>query len=188
MYLRGGHRISKAKVFGWIKAKDYVLYKERGKMMKKIVMMTFMMLIAVSILVSPCFAQETIYGCYSKITGVLRVVDSPNKCWLKYETPIQWNIVGSQQGPQGIQGPPGPPGPMGATGAIGPAGPEGPAGVQGPEGPTGPQGPAGSGGTVPQEVLEVTCQNAMINMITPCPNFCDCDKKVFVSSVSSTLK
>jgi hypothetical protein len=44
----------------------------------------------------------TIHGCYSKINGVLRVVDSASDCRTG-ETPIGWN----QQGPKGDPGPPG---------------------------------------------------------------------------------
>ena len=195
-------------------------------------MITFMILIAVSILASPCYAQNTICGCYDKYAGIVRIVKCPGKC-MQYETPIQWNVTGPQgpqgiqgpvgpigpMGPQGIQGPAGVPGPMGATGPVGPTGLQGPIGLTGPTGPVGPigpqglkgdtgpigpqglkgdtgapgpkgdagpVGPAGSGGTVPQEVLDVTCQNAITSGIIPCPSFCDCDNIVFVSSIMYT--
>ena len=48
-------------------------------MMKKIIMMTFMILIAVNILALPCFAVEMINGCYQKNNGQLRVVKSADR-------------------------------------------------------------------------------------------------------------
>ena len=103
--------------------------------------------------------------------------------------------IGGGQGPQGPQGPPGQDGLPGATGAQGPAGPQGepgPAGATGPTGAagpagaagaTGPAGPAGSPGTVSPEVQNVICQVAIKASLLPCPTFCNCSRKVFVSSV-----
>jgi hypothetical protein len=55
-----------------------------------------------------------IHGCYTKLAGVLRLVDSNAGCLLT-EDPIEWNQ----------QGPPGPPGPKGDKGDQGPQGPAG---------------------------------------------------------------
>jgi type VI secretion system secreted protein Hcp len=62
----------------------------------------------------------SIDGCYNKLTGALRVIDSAEDC-RSLETSIQW----SQRGPAGPQGIPGP------QGDTGPAGPQGPAGAAG---------------------------------------------------------
>lgn len=59
---------------------------------------------------------------------------------------------------------------------------EGPAGPSGPKGDTGPQGPAGASGTVSQEVLDAICYVYVSYNNLPCPSFCDCSKKVFISS------
>lgn len=70
----------------------------------------------------------TITGCYLKVTGTLRVIDTStgSKCLRGLETPISWNQKGD-------------PGPAGPTGA------DGPAGKDGAPGPQGPAGPGGSG-------------------------------------------
>jgi type VI secretion system secreted protein Hcp len=60
----------------------------------------------------------SIDGCYNRLTGALRVIDSAEQC-RSLETAIEW----SQRGPAGPQGVPGPPG------DTGPAGPQGPAGA-----------------------------------------------------------
>ena len=39
-----------------------------------------MILVAVTIMVLPCFAEDIIYGCYPKNNGQLRIVDNPNLC------------------------------------------------------------------------------------------------------------
>ena len=65
----------------------------------------------------PAEADEVIYGCVRKLTGLVRIVGAGRSCG-PGETPIQWNVVG----PQGPQGPAGP------TGPTGPQGPEGPPG------------------------------------------------------------
>jgi hypothetical protein len=56
-----------------------------------------------------------IHGCYNKVNGQLRVIDTDGEC-KQPESAISWNRVGPQgpQGPQGLQGP---------EGAQGPAGP-----------------------------------------------------------------
>jgi type VI secretion system secreted protein Hcp len=65
----------------------------------------------------------TIQGCYSRVTGSLRVAENADDC-RTFETPIAWN----QRGPKGDPGIPGPAGPKGDTGAQGPAGPPGASG------------------------------------------------------------
>jgi hypothetical protein len=85
----------------------------------------------------------TIYGCYRKSGGTLRVLDYPaQECDARAEIRISWN----QTGPQGPQGPAGPQGPIGPQGPVGPTGATGPQGEQGETGPAGPAGPAGPGG------------------------------------------
>jgi hypothetical protein len=112
-----------------------------------------------------------IYGCYGKVSKVLRIESGPGQC-KGTEIPINWNSAG----PIGQVGPPVP---TGATiygcydkiseilriesgpgqckrmeipiswnseGPIGPIGPAGPAGAPGPAGPQGPAGPAGAPG------------------------------------------
>ncbi|MGD0887343.1 MAG: hypothetical protein ABSA46_21065 [Thermodesulfovibrionales bacterium] len=58
----------------------------------------------------------TIYGCYQKYSGILRIVSGPGQCDLKHENPILWDQVGPQgaAGPKGDPGVPGPPGPSGS--------------------------------------------------------------------------
>jgi hypothetical protein len=58
-----------------------------------------------------------INGCYLKVGGVLRVIDTARgqKCLTSLEVPISW----SQQGPRGDPGPAGPPGANGSNGADG---------------------------------------------------------------------
>jgi hypothetical protein len=114
-----------------------------------------------------------IQGCYTKIGGVLRVIDTAKgeKCSSQLETAISWNQKGQKgdtglpgaEGPAGATGPAGPAGPVGpqgasgapgakgdvgSTGSVGPAGPAGVAGVTGPKGDTGPMGPVGATGPV----------------------------------------
>src|SRR5688572_25702571 len=61
-------------------------------------------------------SSGVIHGCYARVTGNLRVVDSAQKC-RKSERAIQWN----QKGPSGPVGPPGPAGPPGgANESVGP--------------------------------------------------------------------
>jgi len=118
-----------------------------------------------------------IYGCYTKSTGTIRIIDRSVTNCKTGETSISWNQAGVQgptgsQGPQGAQGPQGPQGDTGAAGSQGSQGPQGPqgdtgatgatgatgsTGAQGPQGatgatgatgPAGPAGAAGGGGTV----------------------------------------
>jgi hypothetical protein len=81
------------------------------------------------------FADDTIYACRTKSTGVLRV-PAPGTSCKSDEQPLQWNV-------RGPAGPPGPTGAQGQQGPAGPAGPPGPAGERGATGATGPQGPPG---------------------------------------------
>jgi hypothetical protein len=82
-----------------------------------------------------------IYGCYTKSTAAIRVIDSAVDNCKQNETQLTWN----QTGPQGPAGPAGPAGPVGATGPTGPQGLVGPIGPTGATGATGATGPAGSG-------------------------------------------
>lgn len=84
---------------------------------------------------------NTIYGCHSTVSGLLRVVEVGAQC-REGEQAISWNV----QGPKGEQGDPGPPGPQGETGPQGEAGPPGPPGDNGDPGPQGPEGSAGPAG------------------------------------------
>jgi type VI secretion system secreted protein Hcp len=70
-----------------------------------------------------------IEGCYSRLTGALRVVEDADDCRV-LETAIAWN----QRGPKGDQGIPGPQGAIGPQGNPGDPGPAGPAGPAGPPG------------------------------------------------------
>jgi hypothetical protein len=85
----------------------------------------------------------TVYGCYGKFIGVVRIVSGPGKCDLKLEIPISWDSVGPQ-GPMGLTGP---------AGATGPAGPTGPAGATGQAGPQGPAGAATLPACPPDNIL-----------------------------------
>jgi hypothetical protein len=80
----------------------------------------------------------TIYACYNKTSGALRVVATATAC-TSAEKSLSWN----QKGPAGPAGPAGPTGPKGAAGATGSAGPIGPAGPKGSQGATGQTGPEG---------------------------------------------
>ena len=104
-----------------------------------------MLLMSVIVLAGIPSPDGTIYGCYKRSGGTLRVIDYPTvQCDSRAEILISWNQTGPQ-GPQGPQGIPGPAGPQGPQGAPGPAGPQGP---QGETGPAGPQGPVGPGGAI----------------------------------------
>src|SRR6266702_1308410 len=98
-------------------------------------------------------ATGVIHGCYQKINGSLRVIDSPTSSCNSSETPLTW----SQRGPQG---------PIGLTGPQGPAGPQGPTGPTGPQGPTGPTGPAGPGNTYTVESFQ-NLFNGQTQTLTP---------------------
>ena len=94
-----------------------------------------------------------ITGCYTKVGGLLRVIDTeknpPQRCLTNHEVQITW----SQQGPAGPPGPKGDPGAKGADGAQGlpgakgDPGERGPAGADGTPGADGDPGPAGADGT-----------------------------------------
>jgi Collagen triple helix repeat (20 copies) len=107
----------------------------------------------------------TIQGCYTKLGGVLRVIDTAKsqKCLTNLEVPITWN----QQGPPGPPGPPGPAGAPGtpgtngtngADGAQGPQGEPGPAGADGARGQQGEPGPPGPAGSTPPATLSGLCR------------------------------
>ena len=131
--------------------------------MKKVAVITVLMLAMLMITVLPCKANENvIYGCYHQPKGELRIVTNLDQCKAN-EVPIFWNQTVAQgpvgpagiegpQGPPGVAGPAGPqgpqglPGPQGPPGSVGPAGPQGPPGVAGPVGPAGPAGPQGPQG------------------------------------------
>jgi hypothetical protein len=87
-------------------------------------------------------SNGTIQGCYTKVGGILRVVDTVGQCNKTLEVPISW----SQQGQPGVPGPAGPQGPRGNPGAAGATGPAGPAGANGGPGPQGPSGERGAQG------------------------------------------
>jgi hypothetical protein len=90
--------------------------------------------------------NNVIHGCYGRITGILRVIDTAkatDRC-LPTENRISWN----QQGPVG---------PMGPTGPVGPIGPMGFTGPQGSQGPVGPQGVPGVSGAT----FEITHDRAV---------------------------
>lgn len=64
-------------------------------------------------------AGGTISACYTKIGGVLRVIDAEaGKACTALENPISWNQQG-RQGEAGSQGPQGEPGPQGPEGPAG---------------------------------------------------------------------
>jgi hypothetical protein len=93
-------------------------------------------------------ADGTINGCYTKVGGVLRVIDTAKgeSCNPRLETALKWSQTGPA-GPAGLPGPKGDTGqtgPAGPKGDTGPAGPKGDTGSAGPQCDTGPQGPAGS--------------------------------------------
>jgi hypothetical protein len=101
--------------------------------------------------VIPASADDVVYGCYNRKTGLLRVVEGQYDC-RRSENPISWNQVGppGERGPSGLAGPrgdAGPPGPKGEPGLQGPAGAKGEQGPPGATGPKGEQGPRGPSGT-----------------------------------------
>lgn len=72
-----------------------------------------------------------------------------NQVYLWNVDTLEWQSIGSIQGPPGEKGDTGPQGPVGPQGGVGPAGPKGdtgPAGPPGPQGDAGPQGPPGEKG------------------------------------------
>jgi hypothetical protein len=94
--------------------------------------------------VIPAGADDVIYGCYNRITRLLRIVEDQYDCY-KSENPISWSQAGSP-GERGITGPTGPKGEAGPTGPAGPKGEQGPPGPTGPKGDPGPNGPKGEHG------------------------------------------
>src|SRR5690242_12870685 len=95
-------------------------------------------------------SDGSINGCYLKVTGLLRVIDTAKgQHCTGVEVPITWNEHGAAgaQGPQGPAGPAGPQGPAGADGAPGPQGPAGADGAPGAPGPKGDKGDPGDPGT-----------------------------------------
>lgn len=103
-------------------------------------------------------SSGAVNGCYEKVTGILRVIDTDaGKSCKSFESPITWSVQGpagaigpagpqGESGPQGEKGDAGPAGPAGAEGPVGPVGSAGPAGPEGPQGLQGPQGPKGDSG------------------------------------------
>jgi len=71
-------------------------------------------------------SDGVIHGCYTRATGILRVVGDPSEC-RGSEAAISWNQIGPQ-GPTGATGATGAPGANGQNGATGPTGATGPAG------------------------------------------------------------
>jgi hypothetical protein len=66
------------------------------------------------------FADDVIYACRTKSTGVLRV-PAPGTSCKSDEQPLQWNVRGpaGPAGPTGAQGPQGPPGPVAVSALAG---------------------------------------------------------------------
>jgi hypothetical protein len=91
----------------------------------------------------PDSGTGVISGCYSTVTGTVKVIDaqSGKTCGL-LEKSLTWN----QLGPIGATGPVGPAGAAGSVGATGAQGPKGDTGDAGPQGDTGAQGPKGAQG------------------------------------------
>jgi Collagen triple helix repeat (20 copies) len=81
-------------------------------------------------------ANGVIYGCYTKSTSAIRVIDKDVTNCKQGESLLQWNQTGPQ-GLMGLTGPAGPAGPTGATGSVGATGATGPAGATGATGPAG---------------------------------------------------
>ena len=75
--------------------------------MKKAAILTVTAFAVLAFMGFPCQAEpNVIYGCYSKETGILRIVSGSGDCLSSVESPISWN----QTGPQGPAGPAGPSG------------------------------------------------------------------------------
>ena len=100
---------------------------QKGGVMRKLNLATIRSCLAVFIVaVFPQLSNAaTIYGCASKMLGVVRIVNRSTQCDTRLEIPISWNSAGSagSTGLTGAAGPVGPAGPAGPTGATGPAGP-----------------------------------------------------------------
>ena len=84
--------------------------------MKKLLLVTTLVVAMLFAIVAVSMAQNQINGCYNKVSGVLRIVTGSKPACTNGETPISWNKVG-------------PKGDKGDTGATGATGPTGPAGV-----------------------------------------------------------
>ena len=149
-------------------------------------MMTFMILIAVNILVLPCFAQDTINGCYDKYAGYVRIVKSPGKC-SKYETPIQWNIVGPQ-GPAGKDGATGPAGKDGVAGKDGATGATGQKGDKGDKGDPGPAGPPGTCNCPSEKIVFVSSAGYNGNLGGVAGADAKCQELATAAGLSGTFK
>lgn len=81
----------------------------------------------------------TIYACYKKTAGTVRIVTAKAKC-KKGEAKVSWGTTGKD----GVNGAPGATGAGGANGKEGGAGKEGKEGKAGKEGAPGKEGPAGT--------------------------------------------
>src|SRR3954453_21812932 len=96
-------------------------------------------------------AGGKIDGCYTKVGGIVRVIDKAKgeACGSKLETPLSWNQTGAAgpAGPKGDIGPAGAPGEKGGAGPAGAAGEKGDAGPAGAAGEKGDAGPPGLAGT-----------------------------------------
>jgi type VI secretion system Hcp family effector len=107
---------------------------------------------------------NVIYGCYSKTTGAVRIIDNTKTSCASWEVLISWNQKGDPgtagakgatgvagatgaAGSTGSNGSNGEPGGTGATGSTGGTGGAGPGGPSGPSGATGATGPAGAPGS-----------------------------------------
>jgi hypothetical protein len=102
-------------------------FKEVKTMKTKMMVIGTLAVLLLVFFTTPCFSQ-TIYGCYKKTNGTLRIVADHSLCKTK-ELPITFNT--------GEQGPPGPKGDQGIQGVQGIQGPKGDRGDVGPQGPAG---------------------------------------------------
>jgi hypothetical protein len=120
--------------------------------MKKGIIIGLGVILALGILAGTAyaFAEDGVIQACIKNDGLVRIIKSGSEC-KSQETPIAWNIIGTQ-GEKGDPGPQGEPGPEGPQGDVGPAGSQGLQGLAGPQGekgdpgnpgPTGPQGVQG---------------------------------------------
>ena len=112
-----------------------------------------------------------IQGCYTKVGGILRVVDADKgQHCLGIEAPIAWNQKGPKGDP-GLRGPTGDPGPKGPQGDRGVVGFKGQPGAQGAKGDTGNPGPVGlSGYQRVSGVWAPIAKGAEVTVFVICPN------------------